>query len=350
MSLVVEPIAGKIPPGHSLTINAKIEFHCTTKLRLRVPVHVSYLSSRKRAVRDYSFTLALESALSCRLDYDELEVSKVVGEGAFGIVYRGLWRGQEVAVKILKQQLPSEKEVTMMERLRNPFVVQLFGAVTTPGKLCIVTEFLPLGSVGQLIMKNRIAHVLKLMFLYEDLKPDNLMVVAVDINSPVHCKIADFSCTRDINAIGHKQFTMAVGTPLYMAPELLFVGDKGSYTSKADVFSYSIVMHEIITQRQAYSQVPEIRQVLDIVMYISAGKRLPVPPDFPQALAQLMTQCWDINPDRRPSFEAIAQALEPLESKAVAEHLARVAAHVARPPTLSPPAQQQQQAATTKNT
>ncbi|XP_077243411.1 serine/threonine-protein kinase CTR1-like isoform X1 [Tasmannia lanceolata] len=71
-------------------------------------------------------------------------------EGSCGTVYHGLWCGSDVAIKVFsKQEYPDEvilsfrQEVSLMKRLRHPNKLLFMGAVTSPQRLCIVTEFLP---------------------------------------------------------------------------------------------------------------------------------------------------------------------------------------------------------------
>eukprot|EP00727_Mastigamoeba_balamuthi_P005074 m51a1_g14565 putative major vault protein (1512) ;mRNA; f:1049567-1056001 len=349
--LVVNPRSGALKPHHSVRIDATITVYCTTKIALRVPIAVT---SDERERGTYFIGVILESVLSWRLDYDELVVAgKPVGEGSYGVVYRGEWRGQEVAIKLLKSQGPDpallnefRREAMIMERLRSPYIVQLLGAVCLPGKMCLVTEYLPLGSVGGL-MRARCRgstpagcprtpeawYALKIKFalecargmrflhasgiLHRDLKPDNLMVTSLEPRAPIHCKLSDFGCTRDINEAGAKQFTRSVGTPVYMAPELLKIGASGCYSQSADVFSYGVCLYEIYTEREPYSDMPNITRMMDVVMFISQGRRLPLPPDCPECLVRLTHDCWCDDPARRPSFLDVVRRLEPIDADAI---------------------------------
>lgn len=91
--------------------------------------------------------LNLEGALSTKLDADEIKFDPIpIGEGSFGSVHRGEWRGQDVAVKILKYQWVDDevlkqfdREIDLLNKLRSPYVVNFVGAVNTPGKLYLLT-------------------------------------------------------------------------------------------------------------------------------------------------------------------------------------------------------------------
>ncbi|CAH8356640.1 unnamed protein product [Eruca vesicaria subsp. sativa] len=93
--------------------------------------------------------------------WDDLTIGEQIGQGSCGTVYHGLWFGSDVAVKVFSKQEYSEEtiqsfrqEVLLMRRLRHPNVLLFMGAVTSPPRLCIVSEFLPRGSLFRLLQRN----------------------------------------------------------------------------------------------------------------------------------------------------------------------------------------------------
>ncbi|CAD7701403.1 unnamed protein product [Ostreobium quekettii] len=140
-----------------------------------------------------------------QIDESELELEARIGMGSFGEVYKGYWRGTDVAVKrILEQdqefteQLVKEfrSEIAIMMRLRHPNVLLFMGAVTEPPNLSIVTQFLPRGSLFRLLHKTNAKiderlrlkmatdvakgmcylHSFKPPIIHRDLKSPNLLV------------------------------------------------------------------------------------------------------------------------------------------------------------------------------
>uniref|UniRef100_A0A453PNH8 Protein kinase domain-containing protein n=1 Tax=Aegilops tauschii subsp. strangulata TaxID=200361 RepID=A0A453PNH8_AEGTS len=99
------------------------------------------------------------------LDYEilweDLVIGEQVGQGCCGTVYHALWYGSDVAAKVFSKQEYSEEmintfrqEVSLMKKLRHPNIILFMGAVASQERLCIVTEFLPRGSLFRLLQSN----------------------------------------------------------------------------------------------------------------------------------------------------------------------------------------------------
>jgi serine/threonine protein kinase len=157
------------------------------------------------------------------------------------------------------------REVEMMDSLRGPHIINFLGAVTVPGHLCVLTEFAPLGSLGSLLRKQILPHLLKVKFAWDcakgmnflhnsgivhrDLKSDNLLVVSTNIHAAVVCKLTDFGTSKAVSPSAHPNLTAGIGTPVYMAPEIL---DDQQYTNAADVYSYAILLLELYANKMPY--------------------------------------------------------------------------------------------------
>ncbi|OAO91712.1 hypothetical protein AXX17_AT5G48250 [Arabidopsis thaliana] len=205
------------------------------------------------------------------LDYEilweDLTIGEQIGQGSCGTVYHGLWFGSDVAVKVFSKQEYSEEiitsfrqEVSLMKRLRHPNVLLFMGAVTSPQRLCIVTEFLPRGSLFRLLQRNTskldwrrrihmasdIARGMNYLhhctppIIHRDLKSSNLLV---DKNWTV--KVADFGLSR----IKHETYLTTKtgrGTPQWMAPEVL---RNEAADEKSDVYSFGVILWELVTEK-----------------------------------------------------------------------------------------------------
>jgi len=252
-----------------------------------------------------------------------------IGEGSFGTVFRGLYRTQEVAVKVLKNQRWGLKiseffrEMKIMEELRSPYIVNFIGAVVFPGRMCIVTEFIQHGSLASLIRKESLSLLLKVRMcldcargmaylhsckiMHRDLKPDNLLVLSLDEIAPIVCKLTDFGSTREVGEEMSANYTKGVGTPIYMAPEIL--ESEGGYSMGADVYSFAILMWEVYTCKEPFSDM-DFHKPWQIADHVIKGGRMEIPEGCPEPYASLIKRCWAHDTKERPTFQDIVMVLD----------------------------------------
>ncbi|KAH9331002.1 hypothetical protein KI387_003110, partial [Taxus chinensis] len=222
----------------------------------------------------------------------ELKTGARVGFGSFGEVFRGVWRGTEVAIKILlEQDLTVENvedfcnEISVLSRLRHPNVILFLGACTTPPRLSMVTEYMHMGSLYHLIhisgqgktlsWRRRLRMlcdicrgmmcIQRMNIVHRDLKSANCLV-----DKHWRVKICDFGLSRIMTNSPIKDLN-AAGTPEWMAPELL---RNEPFTEKCDVFSFGIIMWELCTLKRPWDGVKPMQ-----VVYVVAheGARLDIP-------------------------------------------------------------------------
>ncbi|KAK1287882.1 Serine/threonine-protein kinase EDR1 [Acorus calamus] len=262
------------------------------------------------------------------IPWGDLILGERIGLGSYGEVYHADWNGTEVAVKkFLDQDFSGDaldefrSEVRIMRRLRHPNVVLFMGAVTRPPNLSIVTEFLPRGSLFrilhrpnfQLDEKRRIKMALDVAkgmnclhtstptIVHRDLKSPNLLV---DKNWNV--KVCDFGLSR----LKHNTFLSSkstAGTPEWMAPEVL---RNEQSNEKCDVYSFGIILWELATLRMPWSGMNPM-QVVGAVGF--QNKRLDIPKEVDPLVARIIWECWQTDPNLRPSFSQLTSALKPLQ-------------------------------------
>ena len=196
-----------------------------------------------------------------------LVISKAIGQGSFGTVWKGLISGTiPVAVKQMRKsskQAVAEfvKEITIMQSLKSPYIVQVYGSVTLEAALLIVMEYISLGSLAELVERNWLSPRMRMMYamsvcrgmkylhsvkvIHRDLKPGNVLVASMNIEDEVLCKITDFGASRVTDQDSTATFTMTkgIGSPFYMSPEMLR-NDK-QYTRAIDVYSFAIMCVEL---------------------------------------------------------------------------------------------------------
>ncbi|XP_052196394.1 serine/threonine-protein kinase STY8-like [Diospyros lotus] len=265
------------------------------------------------------------------IDASLLKYEHKVGSGSFGDLYKGTYCSQEVAIKVLKPERVNEdmlrefaQEVFIMRKIRHKNVVQFIGACTQSPNLCILTEFMSRGSVYNFLHKQRgvfkLPALLKVALdiskgmnylhqnniIHRDLKTANLLM---DENEVV--KVADFGVSRVQAQSG--VMTAETGTYRWMAPEV--IGHK-PYGHKADVFSFGIVLWELLTGELPYSFLTPLQAAVGVVQ---EGLRPTIPKHTHPKLAKLLESCWQQNPVLRPNFSEIMEILQQI-AKEVEEH------------------------------
>ncbi|XP_002513363.2 uncharacterized protein LOC8272582 isoform X1 [Ricinus communis] len=266
---------------------------------------------------------------------DDLEELRELGSGTFGTVYHGKWRGSDVAIKRLKkicfsgrsseqERLTSEfwREAEILSKLHHPNVVAFYGVVQDGpgGTLATVAEYMVDGSLRHVLLKKdryldrrkRLLIAMDAAFGMEylhsknivhfDLKCDNLLVNLKDPQRPI-CKVGDFGLSKI------KRNTLVSGgvrgTLPWMAPELLN-GSSNKVSEKVDVFSFGIVLWEILTGEEPYANMHYGAIIGGIV---NNTLRPTIPSNCDAEWKMLMEQCWAPNPAARPSFTEIAGRL-----------------------------------------
>ncbi|XP_073001500.1 serine/threonine-protein kinase STY13-like isoform X1 [Typha latifolia] len=264
------------------------------------------------------------------LDLGKLNMGMPFAQGAFGKLYRGTYNGEDVAIKLLERpendperaQLMEQQfvqEVMMLATLKHPNIVRFIGACRKRIVWCIVTEYAKGGSVRQFLMRRQnklvplklavkqaldvargMAYVHGLGFIHRDLKSDNLL-----ISADKSIKIADFGVARiEVKTEG---MTPETGTYRWMAPEMI---QHRPYDQKVDVYSFGIVLWELITGMLPFANMTAVQAAFAVV---NKGVRPVVPQDCLPSLGEIMTRCWDANPDVRPSFTEVVIMLENAE-------------------------------------
>ncbi|KAK1323297.1 Serine/threonine-protein kinase HT1 [Acorus calamus] len=266
------------------------------------------------------------------LDLRKLSMGAAFAQGAFGKLYKGTYNGEDVAIKLLERpensveraQLMEQQfaqEVMMLATLRHSNIVRFIGGCRKPMVWCIVTEYAKGGSVRQFLMKRRhrsvplklavkqaldvargMAYVHGLNFIHRDLKSDNLL-----ISADKSIKIADFGVARiEVQTEG---MTPETGTYRWMAPEMI---QHRPYNHKVDVYSFGIVLWELITGMLPFQNMTAVQAAFAVV---NKGVRPIIPQDCLPVLSEIMTRCWDANPDVRPSFNEVVRMLENAETE-----------------------------------
>jgi serine/threonine protein kinase len=218
------------------------------------------------------------------------------------------------------------REMELMRRLKSDYVVMYYGTSVISGRVGIVMEYIALGSLERLMSVCVMSGELKVRYVREiccgmmylhsqkiihrDLKPSNVLVVGDDVGDDgVICKISDFGTAREMDistTMSMSQsmtMTSNIGTPLYMAPEIL--SGAGHYSQKSDVYSYGVLMVSLWNQKPPYSEMSGI-EVGDLLSGITnRGVRPGIESGCPQSYFNLAQACMVSEAHSRPSFDEI---------------------------------------------
>ncbi|XP_016318274.1 tyrosine-protein kinase fynb isoform X3 [Sinocyclocheilus anshuiensis] len=236
--------------------------------------------------------------------------------------YTGTWNGNtKVAVKTLKPGTMSPEsfleEAQIMKKLRHDKLVQLY-AVVSEEPIYIVTEYMGKGSLLDFLKDGEgralklpnivdmaaqvaagMAYIERMNYIHRDLRSANILV-----GDNLVCKIADFGLAR---LIEDNEYTARQGAKFpikWTAPEAALYG---KFTIKSDVWSFGILLTELVTKGRVPYPGMNNREVLE---QVERGYRMPSPQDCPSSLHELMVQCWKKDAEERPTFEYLQAFLE----------------------------------------
>jgi len=254
----------------------------------------------------------------------DIIMKKRIGRGQFSDVYHAIYRFTEVAVKRLRHVddvgVVEEliKEARVMLQLRHPNVVAFMGITAMEGTdLCLVTEYLPRGSLYDVLVSPNIDieaehrrrfsldcccgmdYLHSKNLIHRDLKSKNLLV-----SKNWEVKVGDFGLSKFLEERQTNHTLTACGTPVFAAPEVLL---QEKYSFKADVYSFGIVLYEIWVSTTPFKNMSPYRLVIEV----SKKGRRPIIPEnkVTNEIAALMRQCWHESPELRPSFSELVTAL-----------------------------------------
>ncbi|BFZ01768.1 hypothetical protein BsWGS_04807 [Bradybaena similaris] len=276
------------------------------------------------------------------VDRDKIKLIRELGQGAFGMVYEGVAKGlgdnpdkeTKVAVKTISDTASFTdrreflKEATTMKAFDCFHVVKLLGVVSSGQPALVIMELMALGDLKNYLREHRpdeierpgisppsfmdilemageiadgMAYLADKKFVHRDLAARNCMVA-----EDKTVKIGDFGMTRDIYETDYYRKGGKGMLPVrWMAPESL---TDGVFTSMSDVWSYGVVLWEMVTlAAQPYQGLSNE----EVVKFVSEDCTMDVPDGCPDKIAHLMRHCWTRKPKGRPTFKEIIESLLP---------------------------------------
>lgn len=258
---------------------------------------------------------------------ESIKFQRWLQEGAYGKVFLGTYNCLPVAVKVFKKQRNSKfhihsflKEVRVISVLTHPNILLYIGVCLHKDNCLMISEYLENGSlydhihhkkthfeqaqIMQFIIEimKAMAYVHSMGFLHCDIKSSNIL-----LDAQWNIKLADFGLSKQIiGKFDNKK--MRIGTPNWMAPEVC----RGeSYTKAADVYSFGLVLWEILTHR-----IPHSGEHHNIIFNkVGYCNKLPVeiPPNADPLISSLIVKCLQFEKEKRPTFHEMLIPLEKLE-------------------------------------
>ncbi|XP_074634705.1 fibroblast growth factor receptor 1-like isoform X1 [Acropora palmata] len=283
---------------------------------------------------------------------NDVKVEKIIGKGAFGQVAKGTGKNlpfrsgeTSLAIKMVKANAPEsdkrdlKSELELMKTLKpHPHVIKLLGCVTESEPLLVLIEYVPYGDLLGYLRKSRglndtyykdpdikpktsltSQHLMKFAWeiadgmsylslrkvIHRDLAARNVLVGERET-----CKITDFGMARDVQEenIYERKTKGRLPVKWTVYESLLY----GQYTTKSDVWSYGVVLYEISTIGGSPYPRMEGRK---IASSLQQGYRMPKPDHVDNDLYQIMMNCWQSEPEARPSFNDLTQQLKRMENQ-----------------------------------
>ncbi|KAG2487133.1 hypothetical protein HYH03_014246 [Edaphochlamys debaryana] len=266
----------------------------------------------------------------------------VLGKGAAGRVYEGIYDGQRVAVKVLTDAAGLEgegsigavqsfqQELEVLARCEHPNIVRLLAACVRPPRPCVIMERMETsldkllyGTPGTLLPFGTVLHIaiavaqgleyLHPTIIHRDLKPANVLLNNAYGPTP-QVKISDFGLSRLRNTILLTEFPEA-GTPAYIAPECFDLETAG-ISHKADIYSWGVLLWEALAGVRPWQGMGPVPIAMQVTLM---QRRLPLPPPadapgadpsrWPPRLIRLLEEAWDKDPQRRPAAAELVKRL-----------------------------------------
>ncbi|XP_030402571.1 mitogen-activated protein kinase kinase kinase 10 [Gopherus evgoodei] len=277
--------------------------------------------------------------LPLEISFQELLLDEIIGVGGFGKVYKGVWRGEEVAVKAARQDPDKDisttaesvrQEARLFCMLHHPNIIALKAVCLQSPNLCLVMEYARGGALNRALAGRKVPpHVLVnwavqiargmnylhneavVPIIHRDLKSINILILekmeAGELGGRT-LKITDFGLARE----WHKTTKMsAAGTYAWMAPEVIRLS---LFSKSSDVWSFGVLLWELLTGEVPYREIDALAVAYGVAMN---KLTLPIPSTCPEPFARLLAECWDPDPHARPPFGSILGRLVAVEHSAM---------------------------------
>lgn len=262
------------------------------------------------------------------IDLYNVKFLKRIGQGSAGTTYLGEWEGSRIAVKVAainEMGLAGWRtEAKALQKLHHPNIIRLLGAVYHPDPVtfCLVLEYCNGGDLSNAMRRptpksfffqtargiaKGLAYLHSRGIIHRDVKPSNILIDGDISSGKYEVKLTDFGVSTESSR--SKDRTAETGTYRWMAPEVI---RHEQYGQPADVYSFAVVMWQLITREIPF----EDKSTFDAAATVAMEHgRPPFPANTPLPIRTLIESCWVDNAEERPSFNEIVGALDKLSKE-----------------------------------
>jgi len=208
------------------------------------------------------------------INFPEIQIFEMIGDGTVANVYKGLYKGNEVAIKIMKNASLDDVELLFREayylnKIKANNVIGCYGICVFPKKECIVLQYINGGSLEQVLYNphESLSFIRKLSIAinictgigaihneklcHRAIKPKNILLTDTKT-----AYLSDFDCAN-AHTMTYSPVIIQGGDTLYVDP--LIYRDHYSQSQKTDIYSFGIILCELFTRRKVF---PYIQYVL----------------------------------------------------------------------------------------
>mmetsp|Transcript_26595 Transcript_26595/g.50428 ORF Transcript_26595/g.50428 Transcript_26595/m.50428 type:complete len:284 (+) Transcript_26595:934-1785(+) len=226
-----------------------------------------------------------------------------------------------------------KSELMSLKKMHHTNIIRFLGAIYNPSPLtyCLVLEYCHGGDLSVALVANNtppkffvnvtsgiasgLYYLHNKKYMHRDIKPSNVLLSGDVKSGQFTAKLTDFGLAVKMqNASvtnGRKELTAETGTYRYMAPEVI---RHECYNYAADVYSFGLLMWEIITHEKPFEPKSQIEAAGSVAL---EGKRPPFPNDIPHNVKSLIEMCWADVPTERMEVEHIIKCLDDLSNDTV---------------------------------
>ena len=267
---------------------------------------------------------------------DDYKIEKRLDSGQFGVVYliQNKVTHQQFVAKVLqfkgsgdKYKQMIDREVGILMHFQHPTIIPFYGFspvdFNKEKQFTIFMEVAKKGSLASILQKVRLSladsdydqtarqiiligiargmmYLHKHHIIHRDLKPGNIL-----LDENFHPYITDFGISKFYEPQDYLNQTQSCGTPAYMAPEVIRGNE---YNAKVDVYSFGILMYEVVTDCDPYPDLTGSEsQIKEYLLNPENRPKFKVP--IKESIQELIERCWSENPKNRPTFEEIFNKL-----------------------------------------